>query len=75
MFIGGAYVPVSSAAHLICRRSRVLKMASFLHKMTSNDPCVTFDPKVGTPPMKLGSVVLVTKFGQNRTKDVGVVGF
>ena len=43
--------------------------------MTPNDPYVTFDPKPGTPPMKIGSVVLLTKFGPNRSKDVGAVGF
>ena len=43
--------------------------------MTPRDPYVTFDPKLRRPLMKLGSVVLLTKFGPNRIKRLETVAF
>ena len=43
--------------------------------MTPNDPYVTFDPKLKRTLMKLGSVVLLTKFGRNRMKPLETVPF
>ena len=43
--------------------------------MTPRDPYVTFDPKLRRPLMKLGSVVLLTKFGRNRMKGIETVAF
>ena len=43
--------------------------------MTPRDPYVTFDPKPRRTLMKLGSVVLLTKFGRNRMKRLETVAF
>ena len=41
------------------------------HKMTSNDPYMTFDANLWTPCMEKGPRVLLAKFGWNRVKCLG----
>ena len=62
-----AYMSVTSSCYGICGRRSILKEN---HVFGHNDPFVTFDPELVMGHLWHQTLVLLTKFGQNRVKHV-----